>query len=473
MIDYLIQSSVCLIVFYAFYRFVLRKEKYFGMQRTYLLVTTLLSLTIPLMQLESPIQQNITQFISVPEIDAASTTNTNNASQEPASNSLSIPHLALWVYWSITAFMAIRLLLSFGRLLSLIRTSKVQHFEGFSLVFINGELPIASFYKYIFIDRNHQYSEEELQQIILHERKHIDDYHSIDLLVMALVRVVWWFNPISYWLNKDLRSIHEYTSDEAVLQHIDLKDYERLMIKALFIKANLPLISRFGDVSIKQRITMIKQKKSPKSSILKFALALPIACLMIVACSPDETSQLLPDDQGRIIHGIVQSQDGEPMPGINVVVKGTTTGTVTNLDGHYKIKLPDEGSILQFSFIGFETQSIPVKKKTVLDVEMVPGEDEFTNNQSPIDDSFDNSEGKLQYNEQIVTEDNLHYLKGTVLDKEGNPLEGVKVVVLGENNLSAQTDAAGNYTLSIEKTSGKVAYIYESGRYVAVKNFGE
>jgi TonB-linked SusC/RagA family outer membrane protein len=75
--------------------------------------------------------------------------------------------------------------------------------------------------------------------------------------------------------------------------------------------------------------------------------------------------------QERSVTGKVTAEgDGSPLPGVNVVLKGSTTGTVTDAEGSYKLSLPQEGGTLVFSFIGLRTQEILVAQQSVLDVQM-------------------------------------------------------------------------------------------------------
>jgi len=70
----------------------------------------------------------------------------------------------------------------------------------------------------------------------------------------------------------------------------------------------------------------------------------------------------------KTVTGTVKDDSGDPMPGVNVIIAGTTNGTITNVDGHYSIQVPDDNAILHFSFIGMEAQDIPVAGKSVIDV---------------------------------------------------------------------------------------------------------
>ena len=75
--------------------------------------------------------------------------------------------------------------------------------------------------------------------------------------------------------------------------------------------------------------------------------------------------------QDRTVSGkVTSSEDGSSIPGVNIVVKGTTTGAVTDLDGNYKVTVPADGGTLIFSFIGLVTQEIEVGSRSLIDVAM-------------------------------------------------------------------------------------------------------
>ncbi len=73
----------------------------------------------------------------------------------------------------------------------------------------------------------------------------------------------------------------------------------------------------------------------------------------------------------QTITGVVKDQGGQPMSGVTVVVKGTTLGTLTGMDGKYSLLLPDKVSTLRFTFIGYNDLEVPVSGKTVIDVVLV------------------------------------------------------------------------------------------------------
>ena len=75
--------------------------------------------------------------------------------------------------------------------------------------------------------------------------------------------------------------------------------------------------------------------------------------------------------QSFVLKGIVSSADGELLPGVNVKIQGTTVGTITDIDGKYSIKAPDN-STLVFSYVGMETHEVKIGKQSVVNVVMKP-----------------------------------------------------------------------------------------------------
>lgn len=118
-----------------------------------------------------------------------------------------------------------------------------------------------------------------------------------------------------------------------------------------------------------------------KNIHLKASLALfSLLFFMSVAASErgNSNSTLLNASEEKDVTGTVTSETGESLPGVNVVIKGTTTGTITDINGKYSIKVPEEGATLTFSFIGYESQEITVNEQTVINISMVPSTKEIS-----------------------------------------------------------------------------------------------
>ena len=106
---------------------------------------------------------------------------------------------------------------------------------------------------------------------------------------------------------------------------------------------------------------------NPMGKIYMFLLAALVWCsLAPVQAAPGRA------EQGRQITGKVAEEDGNGLPGVSVLIQGTTEGTVTDNDGKFTITVPSGESILTFSFIGYVTQNVTVGNLSVVDVAMVP-----------------------------------------------------------------------------------------------------
>ena len=97
------------------------------------------------------------------------------------------------------------------------------------------------------------------------------------------------------------------------------------------------------------------------SNFLKFSFLLLFAVLFNIMAMPVKTAQ-----QGMTITGTVTDESGAPLPGVNVVVKGTAQGSVTGANGEYSIQAPDGNAVLVFSFVGFATQEIAVGNRQII-----------------------------------------------------------------------------------------------------------
>src|SRR5512145_682353 len=74
--------------------------------------------------------------------------------------------------------------------------------------------------------------------------------------------------------------------------------------------------------------------------------------------------------QQMTVTGIVKDETGQPMPGVNIQIEGTTSGTTTDVSGKYSINVPNANSVLIFSFIGYDEQKVTVNGQSVIDVNM-------------------------------------------------------------------------------------------------------
>jgi len=152
----------------------------------------------------------------------------------------------------------------------------------------DGNLPF-SFLRSVFVNPE-VFTESELQQVLRHERTHIRQRHTWDLLFTEAVRVLQWFNPVIYLYARELSSVHEYLADEAVLScGFSRRDYLELLYKQLCVGKFVPVGNSFRHLLTKKRILMMSQPVKRRVSAWWLLALIPIVCgLLMVNCHPKE-----------------------------------------------------------------------------------------------------------------------------------------------------------------------------------------
>lgn len=158
--------------------------------------------------------------------------------------------------------------------------------DGYTLVETKGDYPTFSFFR-ILIFRNYGHiNDQERAQILEHERVHIQHWHSLDVVFLEIMKVLFWINPGIWFLRKSQTENHEYIVDEKVLQHHDRSDYQQLLIKMTVDQMKL-VGNYFAKIQTLKRINMMNEKRR-KPNRLKIATALLSALLVVTALACNE-----------------------------------------------------------------------------------------------------------------------------------------------------------------------------------------
>ncbi|MBO5740637.1 MAG: M56 family metallopeptidase, partial [Bacteroidaceae bacterium] len=287
---YILKSSVCLALFYLFYRLLLSKETFHRFNRVALLGVLVLSFLIPLVQVSVHEPSGVEQpFLSLEEMLLM-------ADLEPAGvvEEASVPFpwraLVLLVYILGIFFFLGRHLWSLGRMLRLLRTSRREKLEGGITLFVH-RAKVAPFSWMKMMAVSEEDLEENRSAILTHERAHIANRHSWDLLLAEGCIFFQWFNPAAWLLKQELQNIHEFEADEWVIENgIDAKTYQLLIIKKAVGARLYSIANSFNHSSLKKRITMMIKKKSNPWARLKYAYVLPLATVAVAAFARPEVS---------------------------------------------------------------------------------------------------------------------------------------------------------------------------------------
>ena len=291
---YILKSAVCLSLFYLFYRLLLSKETFHRFNRIALLGILFLSLLIPFIEVTTAHQTELSQTVLTVEqllMMAEAMDPAEVSVAQPEELSISWVQVLLLFYLVGIIFFACRNLYSLSRLLLLIKSGKRERLKGgVRLIVLEREVAPFSWMRYIVISRKDL--EEDGREILIHEMAHIQNRHSIDLLVADICIFFQWFNPGIWLLKQELQNIHEYEADETVINEgIDAKDYQLLLIKKAVGTRLYSMANSFNHSKLKKRITMMLKEKSNPWARLKYLYVLPLATIAVTAFARPEISE--------------------------------------------------------------------------------------------------------------------------------------------------------------------------------------
>ncbi|WP_316795890.1 M56 family metallopeptidase [Pedobacter agri] len=285
---YLLQVSVCTVVFFSFYLLVLRKLTFFKFNRFYLLGSLFLSFIIPSLQFE--VQREIIfadTEIQTPVPDLKPINNEPFQLIKPVvveyqpnnKQNINWKKLGLYLYGGIASM----IIIAFGwRMHDLLKYTYhyVTTNDGLKLISKSKGFTNCSFFNYVFIDEN-SLSEAELQVLLKHEKVHAQQLHSLDKILLMLFKSMLWFNPIVYLFDKALEQVHEYEADEVTSTDFGNQAYANLLLRLAVAKSDMLLIHNFVKSPIKDRIKMLFNSKSRNLKKSFYLLAVPvISCLV-------------------------------------------------------------------------------------------------------------------------------------------------------------------------------------------------
>ena len=297
---YILKSSVCLVVFYLFYRLLLSRETFHRFNRVALLSILLLSCLLPLVEVTVEEQTEVHQTMMTLEqwlmlADMMNTADTTDLQAEEVT--VTWIQVALLVYLAGILLFALRngySLLKLGGLLKSGRKENLSKYidggEKVTLIVHDRDIAPFSWMKCIVISEKDL--DENAREILIHELAHIQNRHSWDLLVADICIFFQWFNPASWLLKQELQNIHEYEADETVIEKgVDAKQYQLLLIKKAVGTRLYSMANSFNHSKLKKRITMMLKEKSNPWAKLKYLYILPVAAIAVTAFARPEISE--------------------------------------------------------------------------------------------------------------------------------------------------------------------------------------
>ena len=397
MIDFLIYDlkvAVFIIVFYMFYRLLLSRETFHRVNRVVLLLTAVASFVLPLCVIT--MHETVT-IQAVPEVSIGDVQMT--LAEEPATPLWQIALPILYII-GVAATLG-HTLLSVWKVLLLIRQSEQHPEPDGTIVCVTGNADVAPFSWMRYIVMNRGDYEARDAAILAHERGHIRLRHSWDVLLVDLLTALQWFNPAMWMLRQDLRAIHEYEADGAVLsQGINARQYQYLLISKATSIGGYTIANGISHSTLKNRIHMMTNKKTRSSHLLKLLALVPIVGTALALNARTVTDYVYDEPQKKIIkkgkanakinagtvgevvvveqapavqqdaktytiRGVVKDKDKkEPVVGAVIRVNGSKKGTVTDSNGEFSLEAK-KGDRIEVMYVGYASGSIVVNDPQV------------------------------------------------------------------------------------------------------------
>ena len=278
---YQIKVGLCLIAFYLLWKLLLSRETFHRFNRVALLATMALALVLPWIRLTLDAPAAVAGGIIVLDdiiVGPASDVQTQQGAQPW--NALNV---ATVVYFVGVVMALAWLLHSQWSLHRLMKTGRKESLPGgITLHVLPGDISPFSYFKHIVI--NEQDYRDNAREILIHEQAHIGLRHSWDVLFMGLVTLFQWWNPAAWLMCHELRQVHEYEADEAVLKEgVDAKQYQLLLIRKSVGDQLFSMANSFNYQSLKKRIRMMTINKSSRWKTLRALAVVPVIALALLA----------------------------------------------------------------------------------------------------------------------------------------------------------------------------------------------
>ena len=393
---YIGKVAILLAVFYLFYRLLMERETFHRFNRAILLLSVLIAFILPLCEI------TLHKTVAAASTSASRSNVASGVVSDSPSATYGNPLLWLFVIYLVGVVLKLlHTAISIYRLNKLIsQCEQLPQADGTTIaVCAQNIAPFSWWNTIVFSRRDYQLQDSAL---LVHERAHINSYHSFDLLLMELAIALQWFNPAIWLIGRELRAVHEFEADASVLSGgVDVHHYLNLLMDRANAKLECKLANAISQQTLKNRFQMMARHRSKPSRLLKVLYLLPVVAITLAlnaqtvihyqqseltlihpaadtvqTPAPQEVAPapvVKPHKQQSIqktepqpetalltISGTVVDEEGNPLLGTAVKEHDGAIGTITDFDGKFKLKVP-KGSVVDFLNIGVATVSIQVK----------------------------------------------------------------------------------------------------------------
>ena len=280
MLLYLVEINIITIFLYGFYRLLFTNDTFFSWRRFMLLNTYLIALLVPFADFSNWIRiHEATQNMASTYAETVLSEATSLPSKATV---LSWNTILLWIYMGGVCMFLLRFVIQLIGIYRLAKKTEVSTIKGIKVHIIEKNESPFSFFRWIFVNPEVRY-ESQLQEILIHEQCHVEQKHSIDVVLAELFTIVCWFNPFAWLLKREIRLNLEYLADLYVVQvGCDQKSYQYHLLGMTYHKNVSTILNNFNDLLLKKRIKMMNRRRSRLIVKAKYTLLIPVTVTLLV-----------------------------------------------------------------------------------------------------------------------------------------------------------------------------------------------
>lgn len=359
---YLAKVNTYWLLFYACYWLLLRKHTFFQWNRFYLLGSLIVAFALPAIRFAEPVTT-----IYVPE------TVYQKATISVAVIADKAPEAGIdsWT-WITALYTAVSLMLLWKfvsgifNLWKIARRSERIDMGRYTLLILpenpgSRSVSSFSFFRRLFLSP-HDYRQNP-DAVIRHEYEHIRQWHTVDVLLIELLKICFWINPVVWLYKRSIETVHEYLADQPIR---DRNDYATFLLAYALRSPDITIANHFFNSSLlKSRIHMIYKKRSSRWLLTKYALILPVlACSIAISASRSPVPSVNPIDNSSEpnirVRGNVTDENKAPVADAIIIIAGTTRGTSTDRNGWFELDNVPVNAKLVITHVAYQTFELTV-----------------------------------------------------------------------------------------------------------------
>ncbi|PKA82573.1 BlaR1 peptidase M56 [Ulvibacter sp. MAR_2010_11] len=313
---YILKSAACLALFFFFYKGVFENTSMHYFKRFYLLGALVASFVIPFI--------TFTTYTPVSELSnpAVLVTASEGTETEAFSLLVYLPTILWSLYGLGVLFFSIRFIRNIRSLFLKISRNQKLKLQHIIHVLLGDSVTPHTFFNYIFLNKERFEAREIPQEVLLHEQTHALQKHSIDILIIELIQIAFWFNPIVYAMKHSIKLNHEFLADTAVISKgVEQSTYQNII---LAFSSNVPennLANAIHYSFIKKRFTVMKTHTSKKTAWLRSLLLLPLLAFVLFSFSSRETISTAPPASEKVSASLQKEATAKELAEYNALAR--------------------------------------------------------------------------------------------------------------------------------------------------------